>query len=1106
MAGSWRTGGIRLKDEQDEAEEGTGTSLPETLSGLSRREFLRLNLVLLALATAPACTGPGLPPDSRRIIRLLRADDLLALQVELINLEIVDRRNRPAALRRAESGTNAFLVVSFPGQHIAERAFNEADDSPPTSPAKAGIARPSQLVFRLPPSDDPIDLTLASLLDWQNWELHVPDEVSALTGRAGQRATRIELPTGLVLAPGSRVAWRHPVNPVRHNGRVELWHTRLLGADPASPARVHIQPPGYLPKICFPTALEQDDRERLVGKKAEAHTLILSPMGGWLDIRGHWERAAGPDITRWEHRATAGQDQKVVLEYNDGFLYPFGHSATIVSVTERRLEPNLENDAPWRPQMALLRKRDFIVVKMPTINYDHGDMAFQAITIESMVTPALHIDDKFADAFWIETAPGKPFPFQFSANDWDCSELNFEGAAVFVQNEPKLTSAAAELYANKGYRQHRQVALRGQAAAVARYKPAAPTDEALHCDAGKEERSARNTTLHLLLLELTGSPKPDSVPPFTCRTEAMEVRLPALEPYLDDAINRGWFSLRDPDEPGNKGEVFAVALPERSPPIPMYFDKQADLSGGLAAPSFDVDGLSRIYGPVGQAERVAAGEKIGPTDYFADAQANLLGRFSLIPLIAAGSAGKSLAIPKIEFILSRKQPSEKPKPNPEQDPAEETKKRNDNEPAYWEAGTGLSWKIPLDTAQDKTSLVAFEAIHEDGKSTCALEIDVKATRRIGGRTGSKAQKPAEGTDQEAKPYDGAGNSGVNLSASGKLKNFALALNLSRTDKLSIRFDHLSVKLGPPKKPQRKNDNKDADKDSRSDRDEKNDKARFEPEIEFKLARVEASGALAFIEKVIEAVTQLPLPSLPAGEEPSGAYPAKLPNKGDADLSMTLGPFEAPKFKLLQFEVSRVSATLGIGLNFLPRPAKDGGEPRVPDHVFSIRVASADKPLTLLAAPWGGIAHLGLNFTTKQLTAFQYSMGVIYKVEFDLALTKAACEGSLAAMFTYTAKGPPYQIDLILTLSGQAKLWFIDIYILLVTVGSWDHVWSFDALLTVRVQIGFFTVTASYGLHYTIGDQRKQVARSPTGVEQDEGRLSEREWLAYRRAFATGGVA
>jgi hypothetical protein len=1078
-----------LKDQQNAVEEGPGTPPPETQRGLSRRDFIRLNLALIALAGTPACTGPRLPPDGRRIIRLLRADDLLSLQVELVNLEIVDRRDRTTILWRADSARDAFLVVRFPGQHIAEQAFDEADDSQPTLPAKAGIARPSQLVFRLPRSVDAIDLTLAALLEWQDLELQAPDDASVITSSTGQRTTRIELPTGLALAPDDGVAWRHAVNPVRHNGRVELWHTRLLGTDPASAARMLIQTPGYLPQTSFPTALEQDDRDHLVGKQADAHTLILSPMGGWLDIRGRWEPAAGPDITRWEHRATAGQDQKVVLEYNDGFLYPFGHRATIVSVTERRLEPATGNGTDWRPQTAVLRKRNFIVVKAPTSTYDHGGMTFETITVESVVTPALHIDDKFADAFWIETAPGKPFPFQFSANDWDRSELTFEAAAVFVQDEPKLETAAS-LYAYKGYQQQRQIALRGQAAAVARYQPETPTDEALPGDVEKEARSAGNTTLHLLLLELAGSsvPLPDGDPPFTCRTEAMEVRLPALEPYLDNAINRGWFRLRDPDEPDNKGEVFAIALPERSRPIPMYFDRQADLAGGLAAPSFDVDGLSRIHGPVGNAKQVADGAGISLEGYFAGGQAFLLGGFPLIPLIAAASAGKSPAIPKIEYILSRKQPSGKPKPDPKPDPkpapekgpGEESNKKDD-EPAYWEAGIGLSWKIPLGTAQDQSEQdskprVAFEAIRdEDGQSTCALEIGVKATRRIGGATRPKQQKPADGTAQKPKPDDGAGKSGTDLSASGKLKNFALALNLNDTDGLRIRFDHLSVKLGPPKKPKDKTDNKDTDKDASGDKeDQKNDKARFEPEIEFKLARIEASGALAFIEKVIEAATKIPLPSLPAGEEPSGAYPAKLPDKGDADLSVTLGPFEAPKFKLLQFEVSRVSATLGIGLNFLPRPGKDGEEPSVPDHVFSIRVASADKPLTLVAAPWGGIAHLGLNFTTKQLTAFQYSMGVIYKAEFDLALTKATCEGSLAAMFTYTAKEPPYQVDLILKLSGQTKLWFMDIHILLVTVGSWkNHVWSFDALLAVRVQIGFFTVKASYGLHYTIADQRKQ---------------------------------
>ena len=76
----------------------------------------------------------------------------------------------------------------------------------------------------------------------------------------------------------------------------------------------------------------------------------------------------------------------------------------------------------------------------------------------------------------------------------------------------------------------------------------------------------------------------------------------------------------------------------------------------LAQPqTIDVDGLSRIHGPVGDAEQIASGAEIDLAAYFADGKAFLLGVFPLIPLIAAASAGKSLAIPKIEFILARKQ-------------------------------------------------------------------------------------------------------------------------------------------------------------------------------------------------------------------------------------------------------------------------------------------------------------------------------------------------------------------------------------------------------------------------------------------------------------------
>jgi len=346
---------------------------------------------------------------------------------------------------------------------------------------------------------------------------------------------------------------------------------------------------------------------------------------------------------------------------------------------------------------------------------------------------------------------------------------------------------------------------------------------------------------------------------------------------------------------------------------------------------------------------------------------------------------------------------------------------------------------------------------------------------------------------------------VSMTAEGKISNFALVLNVSETDRFSVGFEYISVKLGPPKKAEDEaTETPDEADDEPADGDKDKERS-VSAEVDFRLSGLEATGGLSFLNRVIEAAAMLPpLPDLPDGQAPS-AYPAKLPGIGDADINVNLGPFEAPKFKLMQFDVSNVNVTLGIGLNFLPRTTDPSTPRKVPPTTFAINIASADKPLTLLAAPWGGIAHLGLNFTPERVTGFQFSLGVVNKTEFDLRAGKAKCEGSLAAAFTYWRgedDADHYQLDLILKLSGQAKLWFIDIHLTLVAVGSWkDRLWSFSTELVVRIQIAFFAPQARFAFYHEIADESGGEDRLIAGGPYEDAELTEAEWLAYRVAFA-----
>jgi hypothetical protein len=82
----------------------------------------------------------------------------------------------------------------------------------------------------------------------------------------------------------------------------------------------------------------------------------------------------------------------------------------------------------------------------------------------------------------------------------------------------------------------------------------------------------------------------------------------------------------------NEGEVF-VKLSGGG--VPLDFAGKADRAGGLATPSLNINGLSRKFGPVGDADALAAGE-FNPATFFDKSRAKLLGGVGLHEIIAAG--------------------------------------------------------------------------------------------------------------------------------------------------------------------------------------------------------------------------------------------------------------------------------------------------------------------------------------------------------------------------------------------------------------------------------------------------------------------------------------
>ncbi len=92
--------------------------------------------------------------------------------------------------------------------------------------------------------------------------------------------------------------------------------------------------------------------------------LMLTSLGGWLSSQVMIpELPDGPfTIQEWKHRATMARDHEVKVVYA-GFLWPFGHKASLVKVTERKFAPT----QPGNP--AYLFQRMFIIVREPTRTY-----------------------------------------------------------------------------------------------------------------------------------------------------------------------------------------------------------------------------------------------------------------------------------------------------------------------------------------------------------------------------------------------------------------------------------------------------------------------------------------------------------------------------------------------------------------------------------------------------------------------------------------------------------------------------------------------------------------------------------------------------------------
>lgn len=476
--------------------------------------------------------------------------------------------------------------------------------------------------------------------------------------------TAIEAPFRLQISPSVQGGWTHAVEPVGAEGalhRVELWHTRLgvraetedgpVVDERSAGQRIvravwtrdreampdwpdEAEPPHT--NDPFRMSLDSADRHMLVRQSAETwigeggrlvdpapvdvRALALSSLGAWLDLHGRWEtepytKARPPmsAIVAWDHIAPMGRDQYVRVEY-PGYLFPFGHRATLVKLTERKMKNA-------SPSIASLYQRKFLAVSEPTRWYDETDLPFAEVRLAPLVTPTLSPEPTGTqeNQFFFPMVGGERFRFILHCIDMEGRRVRLQAPLLWVAASFHEFSDVESAYEDDPSAPH--VPASGQEVA---YAPVA---------------TGGDTTLPTDILTFSGTADEGTSTPHLDRAGVVIPAVEQLSPVGQVEIEYAK-PYRDHGFGGtaNAGEVWAKVI---DPPELKFGDAGAgsDQAGGFLQPNLMIDGLSRIKGTVGDIDSIATGG-FDPAAFLAQLRLpKLFGVVNLLDVLALAGVG-----------------------------------------------------------------------------------------------------------------------------------------------------------------------------------------------------------------------------------------------------------------------------------------------------------------------------------------------------------------------------------------------------------------------------------------------------------------------------------
>jgi nucleoid-associated protein YgaU len=602
----------------------------------------------------------------------------------------------PSVRRLLAVQDDAHLLVGFGVQHIYEEAV--VDTVPPAAPAvpppvaDARAADPSRVVFELPAGTGFTFTVSGVLTGLVGLGLRVaplavprvdsdnPRPASAKVSPAAPAAdvTAIEAPYRLVVSPDGRYgAFTHAAEVVAaeyDSNRVELWHTRLgvrvpdngtFRVDEHDDAHRTVRPIWTRDKddlagaATFTGSFKPGNRQSLVDEAADpmqgvepepfsVDRLYLSSLGAWLDWHGAWDPEDA--VSAYRHKARLGRDQYVRIE-TPVYLFPFGHRGTLVTITERRIDPKATNSA------AYLHQRNFIVLRQHTLYYGRAgdpvervkpDMGvpnnfpFVSVTVDPVVSPDLNeVDGSVPSVPSVGVEPHRvSYQWKITAVDHTGRQIAMTTPLVAVPVRPSPPPPPTADSPLTTWIAHANGLIDLADAEVA-FAPEIRTGD---------------TTSRVKQIELTGTANigtsPDAQKPFgTTSTPAMYqafITIPALAAlnrggdtspvtYRQDYIDHGF-----PD--GDPAELYLMI--SQTEPTALDFAGDSDRGGGFVQPSVGVRALSRAHGAVGDDGSSAGGitaGKFDPTQFLKGVMPKLFGLIELTEILDVTGVNSTLA-------------------------------------------------------------------------------------------------------------------------------------------------------------------------------------------------------------------------------------------------------------------------------------------------------------------------------------------------------------------------------------------------------------------------------------------------------------------------------